>query len=76
MARYGLKPEQMLMVDDLKTGYHMASAAGVPMAFAAWSRQECPKVLAAMSELCDFSFHSPEALMEYLFEDTMPENAV
>lgn len=37
MRIYGLKPEEMLMVDDLKPGFDMAVAAGVPFAFAGWS---------------------------------------
>ena len=45
MKTYGLNPSEVLMVDDLKTGYEMASAAGVPIAFAAWSRLSNPDVM-------------------------------
>lgn len=68
MEVYGLAPEQLLMVDDLKTGYEMASAVGVPMAFAAWGRQEHPEILAEMTRLGDFCFDSPEELGKFLFE--------
>ena len=68
MARYSLSPEQLLMVDDLPTGYQMASKTGVPIAFAAWSRQESPKLLKAMSEICDFTFHSTKDLRKFLFD--------
>lgn len=68
MAHYNLSPSQLLMVDDLKTGYEMASKAGVPMAFAAWSRQESPEVLASMEKLCDHTFHSTKDLYKFLFD--------
>ena len=68
MKHYHLLPEHLLMVDDLQTGYQMASKAGVPAAFAAWSRQESPKLLDAMSKLCDFTFHSTEDLYKFLFD--------
>lgn len=68
MERYNLSPSQLLMVDDLQTGHQMASKAGVPMAFAAWSRQESPKLLQSMSRLADFTFHSTEDLRKFLFD--------
>ena len=68
MARYSLSPSELLMVDDLKTGYDMASAAGVPIAFAAWSRLENPEVMAQMEGLCDFSFHTTEEFRDFLFK--------
>ena len=37
MRIYNLKPQELLMVDDLKPGYDMAVAVGVPFAFAGWS---------------------------------------
>lgn len=63
-----LSPDQLLMVDDLPTGYQMASKADVPVAFAAWSRQQSPKLLKAMGEICDFTFHSTEDLRKFLFD--------
>lgn len=68
MERYSLSPSEVLMVDDLKTGYDMASAAGVPIAFAAWSRLQNPEVMAQMEALCDFSFHSTVEFKEFLFK--------
>ena len=68
MKTYGLNPSEVLMVDDLKTGYEMASAAGVPIAFAAWSRLENPDVMEQMEKLCDFSFHTTEDLHNFLFK--------
>ncbi len=68
MQHYSLSPAELLMVDDLKTGYEMASAAGVPIAFAAWSRLQNPDVLEQMERLCDFSFRSTEELSNFLFK--------
>lgn len=68
MADYSLSPHELLMVDDLPTGYQMASKVGVPIAFAAWSRQENPVVLTSMSEVCDFTFHSTKELKKFLFD--------
>ena len=68
MKKYNLQPHQLLVVDDLKPAWIMCKNAGVPIAFAAWSKQECPAILEEMSALCDFTFHSPRALEAYLFE--------
>lgn len=68
MARCSLSPSQLLMIDDLPTGPQMAAKAGVPSVFAAWSRQESPGLMEAMSELCDFTFHSTEELRKFLFD--------
>ena len=37
LDRFGVKPEEVLVVDDLKPGYDMAKAAGVPFAAAGWA---------------------------------------
>ena len=68
MKLYSLSPDQLLMVDDLATGYQMAAKADVPVAFAAWSRQQSPSLLDAMGKLCDFTFHSTEDLYKFLFD--------
>lgn len=61
MASYHLKPEELLMVDDMLTGYHMAQTCGVPFACAGWShadaaisdpmRRDCKIYLDTISEL-------------------------
>ena len=68
MERYGYRPEQMLVVDDMKPAWEMASKAGVPIAFAAWGRKEYPQIAAQMRSLCDFSFDAPQDLEKFLFE--------
>ena len=68
MAKYKLTPEQLLVVDDLKPAWEMARKAGVPIAFAAWSKQNVPQIIEEMTSLCDFSFHSTEELEKFLFD--------
>ena len=69
-AKYGFAPEQLLVVDDMKPAWEMAKNAGVPIAFAGWGRKDCPEITAEMRSLCDFSFDSPKALEQFLFEET------
>lgn len=67
MEKYGFKPEQMLVVDDMKPAWVMSRAAGVPIAFAAWSKEYVPEIKKEMTSLCDFSFNSPAELERFLF---------
>lgn len=68
MARYQLKPRELLVVDDMKPAWEMASKAGVPIAFAAWGRKDYPAISEEMTRLCNFTFHSPEELENFLFD--------
>lgn len=68
MEKYGFAPRELLVVDDMKPAFDMASRAGVPIAFAAWSRKECPELSAEMKRLCNFSFDSPAQLEHFLFD--------
>lgn len=52
MRIYGLEPEELLMVDDLKPGYDMAKAVGVPFACAGWSDNQIPVIRSFMQEHC------------------------
>lgn len=67
MEKYNLKPEELLVVDDLKPAWVMCRKAGVPIAFAAWSKLNVPGIMEEMSNLCDYSFHSPAELEAFLF---------
>ena len=69
MKKYDLRPEQLLVVDDMKPAYDMASRAGVPIAFAAWGRKEYPQIMAEMTKLCDYTFETTDALEKFLFEE-------
>ena len=68
MAKYGLKPEELLVVDDLKPAWVMCRNAGVPIAFAGWSKLEVPQITEEMTKLCDFAFSSTESLEKFLFD--------
>ena len=68
MVKYSLAPNQLLVVDDMKPAWVMASKASVPIAFAAWSRKNFPEINAEMTRLCDYSFQTPEELGRFLFD--------
>ena len=68
MRRYGFSAEEMLVVDDMKPAWEMASKVSVPVAFAAWGRKEYPIITAEMHALCQFSFDSTADLYKFLFE--------
>lgn len=68
MKKYALKPEQLLVVDDLKPAWEMASKVGVPIAFAAWSKSDFPELSNEMRQLCQYSFDSTKELEKFLFD--------
>lgn len=68
MMRYHLKPEELLVVDDMKLAWKMAHPLGVPTAFAAWSKLEFPEMMDEMRSLCEFTFETTESLEKFLFE--------
>ena len=69
MDTYHLSPSDLLMVDDLKGGWQMANATGVPVAFSGWSRKDFPVLAEEMKRLCDVSFETTQEFYNYLFED-------
>jgi len=66
MRVYNLKPNELLMVDDLKPGYDMARSCGVDFAYAGWSNQ-IPKIVEFMKKNCDYYFDSVKKLEKFLF---------
>ena len=68
MEKFNLKPEEILVVDDLKLAWLMAHPLGVPVAYAAWSKIDFPDLAEEMRKLCDYSFDSTESLEKFLFE--------
>ena len=67
LERFKLNPGDCLVVDDLKPGYDMAQAAGVPFAAACWA-YDIPEIRSFMEENCRLSFTDPAALETYLFD--------
>lgn len=69
MEKYSFTPNQLLVVDDMKPAWEMASRAGVPIAFAAWGRKDYPEICAEMRRLCNYSFDTTKELEEFLFKE-------
>lgn len=67
MKKYHLRPDELLVVDDLKPAWVMCRKADVKIAFAAWSKQNTPAILQEMTELCDYAFQTPSDLENFLF---------
>lgn len=65
MRRFDLKPQELLMVDDLKAGYDMCRACGVPFAAAGWAN-DVTEIEDFMRKNCDFYFKSVAQLDEFL----------
>ena len=74
MQKYHFTKEQILVVDDMKPAYEMASHAGVDIAFAAWGRKDYPQITEEMSQLCTYSFSETEDLDAFLFGGLLHEN--
>jgi len=66
--KYALKPNDILVVDDMKPAFEMSSKAGCPIAFAGWGKKDFPQVCKQMQELCNFSFYSTADLEKFLFD--------
>ena len=68
MARFGLAPKDLLMVDDLKPGYDMAKARNVDFAWAGWGRPPIPEIEDFMVAHSDIVCQTPQELERFLFE--------
>ncbi len=72
METYGFRPEEMLMVDDMKAGYDMAKSVGVPFACAGWSHL-VPEIENYMRQVCgEMYFSEVTQLRSLLFEGEQP----
>lgn len=68
MRKYGFSPSDLLVVDDMKPAWEMATKAGVPIAFAGWGRKDYPEIYEEMHSLCNYSFDSTKELEKFLFD--------
>ena len=68
MERYHLSSKDLLVIDDMKPAWEMASKAGVEIGFAAWGKVGYPAIAEEMKRLCDYSFQSPRELAQFLFD--------
>mgnify|MGYP000847810052 CR=1 FL=1 len=65
MREFGLEPEELLVVDDLKPGLDMANACGVDFAYAGWSHTAAA-VGDRIRPLARHAFDSVGELAEFL----------
>ena len=65
MKTFGMAPEELLVIDDLKPGYDMAKAAGVPFAAAGWAN-DIPEIESFMRKNCGLYFKTVDELYRYL----------
>lgn len=68
MKRFDLKPEELLMVDDMRSGRDMAMTCDVPFACAGWSH-ESELIRSDMKNTAELYFETVAELRNYLFED-------
>ena len=66
MRAFSLEPGQLLVLDDLKPGFDMARAAGVPFAAAGWAN-DIPRIERFMRESCDQYFKTVADFSAFLF---------
>ena len=66
METLGFRAEELLVVDDLKPGYDMARAAGVPFAGVGWAN-DIPQIESFMRANCGRYFKTVGELRDYLF---------
>ena len=68
MKTYGFTPQQLLVVDDMKPAYDMASKVGVAIAFAKWGKIDYPEICMQMQSLCNYTFETTQSLENFLFD--------
>ena len=65
MGRFGLEKDELLMIDDLKPGFDMASAAGVAFACVGWAN-DIPAIESFMRQNCRKYFKTISSFNEFL----------
>jgi len=68
MEKYSLKPDKILVVDDMKLACQMASPLGIQVAYAGWNGLGVPEIENEMRSICAYSFDSTEKLYNFLFD--------
>ena len=69
MSRYGLKADEILVIDDMKLACMMAAPLGVQVCYAGWSGMGIESLHMEMKELCALSFDTTAQMYDYLFEE-------
>ena len=68
MNRFDLKPEEILIVDDMKLACQMADPLAIKVAYSGWNGLGIPEIEKEMQSLCTYSFNSTEKLYNFLFD--------
>ncbi|MCR5664738.1 MAG: HAD hydrolase-like protein [Oscillospiraceae bacterium] len=68
MQRFALRPDELLMIDDLKPGYDMALRCGVDFAAVGWSN-DVKQIETFMRQNCQYYFKTVAELAAFLEED-------
>ena len=69
MSRFGLNPEDILVIDDMKLACMMAEPLGIKVCYAGWSGMGIQSLSDEMNRLCDFSFDTTDEMYHFLFEE-------
>ena len=65
LEKYDLKPEEILMVDDLKPGLEMSKNSGIEIAGAGWGHK-IPEIEEYMRRHCDYYFTDVSDFTDFL----------
>jgi phosphoglycolate phosphatase/pyrophosphatase PpaX len=68
MSRFALKPEDILVIDDMKLACLMAAPLGVKVCYAGWSGMGIQSLSYEMYHLCAFGFDTTDEMYRFLFE--------
>lgn len=69
LEKLQLAPKECIMLDDLKLGYDMARAVGVPFAAAGWSHGLLQDVIEFMKKNSDYYFSTVAEFRDFIFEE-------
>ena len=68
MEKYGFRPEEILVVDDMQLACQMAEPLGIKVAFAGWDDMGVPEQRQDMQTRCAYSFDSVAEFEKFLFD--------
>ncbi len=69
IRQFGIKKEEILVIDDLKPGITMAIEAGVDSAGVGWSQShQIPEIKADLSGICTYYFNAVIDLEKMIFQ--------
>lgn len=67
MKRFRLKPEEILVVDDMQLSCMMAKPLGIAVAYSGWNGLNISSLTAEMERLCTYSFSTINQFERFLF---------